>query len=79
MGFNHRAAGFQSAKAMVSSMLAGEGQQLEAFTNLLSDWKLDDALRNRDWRRFALKYNGPNASSTGTIRASEQLSKDTPV
>ena len=65
MGFNHRAAGFQSAKAMVSSMLEGEGQQLEAFTNLLSDWKLGDALRNRDWRRFALKYNGPNALKHG--------------
>ena len=65
MGFNHRAAGFQSAKDMVSSMLEGEGQQLEAFTNLLSDWKLGDALRNRDWRRFALKYNGPNALKHG--------------
>lgn len=65
MGFNHRAAGFQSAKAMVTSMLEGEGQQLEAFTNLLSDWKLSDALRNRDWRRFALKYNGPNALKHG--------------
>jgi N-acetylmuramidase len=65
MGFNHRAAGFQSAKAMVTSMLEGEGQQLEAFTNLLSDWKLTDALRNRDWRRFALKYNGPNALKHG--------------
>jgi hypothetical protein len=65
MGFNHRAAGFQSARAMVASMLDGEGQQLEAFTNLLSDWKLGDVLRNRDWRRFALKYNGPNALKHG--------------
>ena len=31
MGFNHRAAGFQSAKAMVASMLDGEGQQLGGF------------------------------------------------
>jgi hypothetical protein len=50
---------------MVTSMLEGEGQQLEAFTSLLSDWKLTDALRNRDWRRFALKYNGPNALKHG--------------
>ena len=65
MGFNHRAAGFQSAKAMVASMLDGEGQQIEALANLLSDWKLSDALRNRDWRRFAAKYNGPNALNHG--------------
>ena len=65
MGFNHKAAGFQSAKAMVTSMLEGEDQQLEAFANLLSDWKLSEALKNRDWRSFALKYNGPNALKNG--------------
>jgi hypothetical protein len=65
MGFNHRAAGFQSAKSMVASMLEGEGHQIEAFANLLFDWKLSDALRSRDWRRFALKYNGPNALKHG--------------
>ena len=65
MGFNHEAAGFQSAKAMVTSMLEGEDQQLEAFANLLSDWKLSKSLKNRDWRRFALKYNGPNALKNG--------------
>ena len=65
MGFNHEAAGFPSAKAMVSSMLEGEDQQLDAFANLLSDWKLSDALGNKDWRRFALKYNGPNALKNG--------------
>ena len=46
-------------------MLDGEGQQIEALANLLSDWKLSDALRNRDWRRFAAKYNGPNALNHG--------------
>ena len=65
MGFNHRAAGFQSAKSMVASMLEGEGHQIEAFADLLFDWKLSDALRSRDWRRFALKYNGPNALKHG--------------
>ena len=65
MGFNHEGAGFQSAKAMVTSMLEGEDQQLEAFANLLSDWKLSEALKNRDWRSFALKYNGPNTLKNG--------------
>jgi hypothetical protein len=65
MGFNHEAAGFQSAKAMVTSMLEGEDQQLEAFANLLSAWKLAASLKNRDWRTVARKYNGPNALKNG--------------
>ena len=79
MGFNHRAAGFQSAKSMVASMLDGEGQQIEAFANLLFDWKLSDALRNRDWRRFALKYNGPNALNHGYDKKLRAASKSTQV
>ena len=39
--------------------------QSPVFANLLSDWKLSDALTSRDWRRFALKYNGPNAHKHG--------------
>ena len=68
MGFNHKAAGFPSAKAMVESMLEGEDQQLEAFVNLLSDWKLAPSLRKRDWRTFSLRYNGKNALRNGYDR-----------
>ena len=39
MGFNHEAAGFHSAKAMVTSMLEAT-QQLKPFANRLSIWKL---------------------------------------
>ena len=59
---------FLAPKSMVASMLEGEGHQIEAFANLLFDWKLSDALRGRDWRRFALKYNGPNALKHGYDR-----------
>ena len=65
MGFNHKAAGFPSARAMVISMLEGEDKQLEAFANLLSEWKLATFLRKRDWRTFSLRYNGRNALSNG--------------
>jgi hypothetical protein len=68
MGFNHEAAGFPSAKAMVESMQKGEDQQLEAFANLLSNWKLAASLRKRDWRSFALRYNGKNALRNGYDR-----------
>jgi N-acetylmuramidase len=68
MGFNHTAAGFPSAKAMVEAMLEGEDQQLEAFANLLSSWKLAASLRKRDWRSFSLRYNGKNALRNGYDR-----------
>lgn len=65
MGFNYRAAGFPSAKAMVTSMMQGEREQLLAFVNLLIDWKLAETLGKHDWRTIALKYNGPNALKNG--------------
>ena len=65
MGFNFKAAGFSSAKAMVAAMMRGEKEQLLAFANLLIDWKLAETLRKQDWRTFALKYNGPNALKNG--------------
>ena len=68
MGFNHEAAGFHSSKAMVTSMLEGEDQQLRSFANLLSNWKLATSLKNRDWRTFSLRYNGPNALKNGYDR-----------
>jgi hypothetical protein len=65
MRFNFQAAGFSTAKAMVTSMMNGEREQLLAFANLLIDWKIAATLRNHDWRTFALKYNGPKAIKNG--------------
>jgi hypothetical protein len=65
MGFNFKSAGFTSAKAMVTSMMKGEREQLLAFANLLIDWKLAEKLRKREWKSFALKYNGPAGPKNG--------------
>jgi hypothetical protein len=59
MGFNHLAAGFASAEAMAAAMTNGEDTQLLAMVNFLEDARLAQHLRNRDWRRFAIGYNGP--------------------
>ena len=59
MGFNHLAAGFASAEAMAAAMTHGEDTQLLAMVNFLEDARLAQHLRNRDWRRFAIGYNGP--------------------
>ena len=50
---------------MVAAMMLGEREQLLAFANLLLAWKLADTLGKHDWRRFALKYNGPNGPKNG--------------
>lgn len=59
MGFNHRDCGYSSAAAMVADMAQGEPQQLDAFVRLIIKWNLASALRAKDWKFFANRYNGP--------------------
>jgi N-acetylmuramidase/Putative peptidoglycan binding domain len=59
MGFNHAAAGYASATAMVTAMVDSEDGQLLAMANFLEDAGLANHLRARDWRKFAIGYNGP--------------------
>lgn len=58
MGFNAQAAGFATAAEMVEAMADDEGAQIRAFVSLIRAWKLDGALRARDWKTFAAGYNG---------------------
>lgn len=58
MGFNHKICGYSSAKAMVLDFAQGEDRQLEAFVNFLLAKKLKTAIRNRDFAKVALRYNG---------------------
>jgi hypothetical protein len=58
MGFNHEAAGFDSPAEMVREMAEGAPQQLAAFVELVTSWRLDGAIRARDWTAFARRYNG---------------------
>lgn len=59
MGFNHTAAGYASAAAMVAAMVDSEDAQLLAMSNFLEQAGLAKHLRARDWRKFAIGYNGP--------------------
>lgn len=58
-GFNHDAAGFATASAMVEAMRQGEDAQLAAMAGFLVTNGLVDALSRRDWATFAAGYNGP--------------------
>lgn len=58
MGFNHRAAGYDTVQEMFEAMQTEAGQR-EAFLNfVVSNKKRLEALRKKDWRAFALYYNG---------------------
>ena len=59
MGFNHKPAGFDTAKAMVEAMVLNEDVQLLAMANFIKANDLATALKNQDWAAFARGYNGP--------------------
>ncbi len=58
MGFNHKAAGFESIEVFYSCMKIDEDQHLHAFVNFVKNKNLVDELQRKDWAGFALGYNG---------------------
>lgn len=59
MGFNHKAAGYETVDAFVEDMKLSEAKHLFAFIQFLKTNKLDKPLREHDWPTFAKGYNGP--------------------
>lgn len=62
MGFNHERVGYGSVEQMFAAFAdrqSGEAAQIVAFINyMLTDADLMAAVRARDWRTIAAKYNG---------------------
>lgn len=58
MGFNHKAAGFDTVDDFVDAMKASEDEQLKAFVQYIKSNLLDGELKNHDWAGFARQYNG---------------------
>lgn len=66
MGFNFKAAGYASVRAMVEGMKAGEGEQLAAMCRFIKGNKsMWSALKRNDWAGFALRYNGKGYKANG--------------
>lgn len=65
MGFNHRLAGYPSAKAMVLDFLDDEENHLRAMVRFIVSAGLDDELRRHDWAGFAKGYNGSGYAKHG--------------
>lgn len=59
MGMNHALAGFSKPQQFVNAMCKDANSQLEVFTQFIIQSGLDDELRDRRWRDFARRYNGP--------------------
>jgi hypothetical protein len=85
MGFNHKAAGYPSAKAMVEAFMEDEDAHLRAMVRFIVTNGLDEALRRHDWAGFARGYNGAGFAKNGYDRklaasfARWRKIKDTPV
>ena len=65
MGFNHRLAGYPSAKAMVEAFVDDEETHLRAMVKFIVSAGLDDELRSHDWSGFARGYNGSGYAKHG--------------
>lgn len=58
-GFNWKLCGCSSVREFVHLMSKSERNQLELFAKFLKSRNLDTYIRNREWSKFALRYNGP--------------------
>ena len=59
MGFNYESCGCKSVDEFVTRMKCSEKEQLDMFVQFIVNNKLDKYLREKDWKGFAAKYNGP--------------------
>ncbi|MCJ2012728.1 N-acetylmuramidase family protein [Methylobacterium sp. J-076] len=59
MGFNAKACGFGTVEDMVAAMFESQSKQLEAFVKFIKSSKLVSSIKSKDWKAFAVGYNGP--------------------
>lgn len=60
MGSHAASLGFDNVEQMVAEMTTSEDAQLDVMVRFIVAESLHQALRNRDWTRFARGYNGPH-------------------
>lgn len=60
MGFNYKAAGFNSVGEMVAAFKESEEKQLIGMMNLIKNNNLITYLQKKKWAAFAERYNGPS-------------------
>jgi hypothetical protein len=60
MGFNFSLVGYDSVESFVDAVEASVENQIEAFCKYVISTGCMTAIRNKDFAKFAYKYNGPN-------------------
>lgn len=64
MGYHWRVLGYATQQTFINAMYRNEAGQLHAFCRFIKvDPSLHQALKNKDWERFARIYNGPAYAS----------------
>ena len=58
MGFNHGMCNYKTVQEMFAAQSTDEDEQLEAFVTYILNSGLDDELKNKQWAKFAYRYNG---------------------
>ena len=58
MGFNAIDCGWPTVEAFVTDMYKDEGEHLRSFLGFVKANNLVKHLQNKDWAKFAFKYNG---------------------
>lgn len=64
-GFNYKLCGCQSVSEMVEKVCESEFSQLEMFAVFIRNSGMLEALKKKDWKAFARKYNGPSYAKRG--------------
>lgn len=58
MGYHWKALGYASLQSFINAMYRDEASQLDAMCRYIKVNNLVNALKNKDWKAFALGYNG---------------------
>lgn len=74
---NYESAGYSSPEGFVKAISESEKNQLNSFVNFIkSDPMLLQAIRNKNWLGFALRYNGPRQNGyDARIRSNYERNK----
>lgn len=71
LGSNFAVGGFASVEDLVDKMVQSERHQLLGMFHFIDGNNLGRHLKNKDWLKFALGYNGPTAEAGGYPRKLE--------
>lgn len=76
MGFNYKACGFNSVSDFVNFIRGPDDSDMEAFCNFVkANPKILAAMRAKDWKAFALHYNGPGAVASYSAKMADAYAK----